>query len=97
MVFDGCMACGYCWGLVPTLARIFPTKSLFRVLPLTGRGNIGVISGVILLKYSFSRCLYLYYWVIWGNITVILPYPPCPYKGRGKVICNSISRGDEDY
>ena len=87
------MACEYCWGLVPTHAKLFPTKSLFGVLPLTDRGNIGVISGVILLKCSFSHGLYLYYWVIWGNITVILPYPSCPYKGRGKVICNSISQG----
>ena len=30
MVSDGCMACGYCWGLVPTHDRIFSIKRLFR-------------------------------------------------------------------
>ena len=63
---------------------------------MTDRGNIGVISRVILLKWYFLHGLYLYYPVIWGNITVILPYPPCPYKGRGKVIV-IVSPGDKDY
>jgi hypothetical protein len=71
----------------------FALVDLFWALLLTDRGNIGVILGVILFWGSFFGSLYLYYGVIRGNITVILPYPPCPYKGRGKVICNSISRG----
>ena len=66
---------------------------LFWALLLTDRGNMGVILGVILFWGSFFGSLYLYYGVIRGNITVILHYPSCPYKGRGKVICNSISQG----
>ena len=73
-----------------THAKLFLTKAflviysalvvLFWALHLTDRGNIGVILGVILLKRYFSDSLYLYYGVIRGNITVILHYPPCPYR-----------------
>ena len=53
-VFGG-VACVLGCGLFGTNAKIFPTKASFQTLLLTRRGNIGVISGVILLKRSFSH------------------------------------------
>ena len=51
----GGMSC--LWGCVyeGTNAKVFLTKTLLPPCYLTSRGNIGVISRVILLKCSFSH------------------------------------------